>query len=130
MNVTHVLDAPTRTLVSSGEENGENKARITVSWKNDEEMDANIEKAKSMAERIMSDPEFGKHHADNTVRRFVIGRYVFSIGSFEGDYDTWAVHLGRYKVTKGGFARQGKYFILGLGGRRHARALTIEKKKE
>lgn len=130
--MTHALDETTRTLVSTSlREDGSEHARITVTWRTDEDMYLNAAKAERMSAERLSDPAFGKVERDvnHSVRRFPLGKFIFAIGVFHGEYDRSAINLGRYKVTKNGFKRNGRYLTFGVGGRRHACAMTIEKKE-
>lgn len=130
MNVTHVLDAPTRTLNSTVVEDGETLASISVTWKTDAEMAANVEKAKGMAENIARSPEVMDHSSKNKVHRHQLGKFVISFGVFRGQYDNGAIHIARYKLTKRGLERSAsRRATFGFGGRHRAYAMTIEKKE-
>lgn len=106
--IKHMLDEETRTLVTTGINKDGDPVSLTVKWRTEEEMEGNLAKTVSAAEKLIA--EHGKDEevyagskAENAISNIQRHRFlgiVVTVGIFKNhEYDEGAIILGPIKVT-------------------------------
>jgi hypothetical protein len=107
--IKHMLDGETRTLVSTGINKDGTPVSFTVKWRTEEEMEDNIAKTISAAEKLIA--EHGKDEeevyagskAENAISNVQRHRFlgiVATVGTFKNhEYDEGAIILGPIEIT-------------------------------
>lgn len=127
---THALSDDGLTLTTTVRD-GDVSGTGTVSWKTVDEAKANVEAAKASAERHLAKLAAIGRSVSGGTKRKVIGPLTVGYGRTYGDFDTWLVQVGPLAIRPTGIRKEktGERFILGVGGRRSAISVSVEKTK-
>ena len=101
---------------------------ITLSWGTLEEAEARIEGAKLDNERRLSELAGVGRSAGAGITRKRIGPFVIGFGSSRGDYDNWAVRVGKFTLRPSGITHEhDNRFSVGVGTKRRGYSFSIER---